>query len=83
MRGCAGRNQGTNAVQETGGRLTAGAAQRECDRNGMKLSRPYSRSDQIGGSESSSGCETQDWDFLPDFFLNRTGTCRYGPHLIT
>ena len=29
------------------------------------------------------GCETQDWDSLPDFFLNRTGTCGYGPHLIT
>ena len=30
------------------------------------------------------GRETQDWDSLPDFFfLNRTGTCGYGPHLIT
>ena len=69
MRGCAGRNQGTDVVQGTGGRLTAGAARGECDRNGMKLSRPYSRSDQICGSEPSSGCETQDWDSLPDFFF--------------
>ena len=32
-----------------------------------------------------SGRETQDWDSLPDFFffLNRTCTCGYGPHLIT
>ena len=31
------------------------------------------------------GRETQDWDSLPDFFFlkNRTGTCGYGPHLIT
>ena len=50
------------------------------------LSRPDSRSDPIGGSEPSSGCETQDWDSLPDFlffFLNPTGTCGYGPHLVT
>ena len=33
------------------------------------MSRPESRSDLIGGSESSSGCETQDWDSLPDFFF--------------
>ena len=33
------------------------------------LSRPVSRSDPIGGSEPSSGCETQDWDSLPDFFF--------------
>ena len=26
------------------------------------LSRPESRSDPIGGSDPSSGCETQDWD---------------------
>ena len=30
-----------------------------------------------------SGRETKSWDSLPDFFLNRTGTCGYGPHLIT
>ena len=32
-----------------------------------------------------SGPETQDWDSLLDFFFfkNRTGTCGYGPHLIT
>ena len=29
------------------------------------------------------GRETQDWDSLPDFFLNRSGTCGHGPHLIT
>ena len=47
------------------------------------MSLPDSRSDSIEGFESSSGCETQDWDSLPDFFLkNRTGTCGYGPHLI-
>ena len=34
-----------------------------------KMSRPESRSDPIGGSESSSGCETQDWDSLPEFFF--------------
>ena len=33
------------------------------------LSRPESRSDPFGGSEPSSGCETQDWDSLPDFFF--------------
>ena len=33
------------------------------------MSRPESRSDPIGGSEPSSGCETQDWDSLPDFFF--------------
>ena len=49
------------------------------------LSRPDSRPDPIGGSEPSSGCETQDWDSLPDFFffLNRTGACGYDPHLKT
>ena len=48
------------------------------------LSHPESRSDPIGRSESSSGCETQNWDYLPDFFfLNQTATCGYGPHLIT
>ena len=42
------------------------------------MSRPESRSDPIGGSKPSSGCETQDWDSLPDFFfffLKPTGTC--------
>ena len=33
------------------------------------VSRPDSRSDPISGSERSSGCETQDWDSLPDFFF--------------
>ena len=33
------------------------------------LSRPESRFDLIGGSEPSSGCETRDWDSLPDFFF--------------
>ena len=33
------------------------------------MSHPESRSDQIGRSEPSSGCETQDWDSLPDFFF--------------
>ena len=51
------------------------------------LSHPDSRSDPIGGSEPSSGRETIYWDSLPDFFflffLNRTGTCGYGPHLVT
>ena len=49
-----------------------------------KLSHPESRSDLIGGSEPSLGRETRYWDSLPDFFfLNRTRTCGYGPHLIT
>ena len=49
------------------------------------MSRPESRSDPIGRSEPSSGCETQDWDSFFFFFLkaNRTDTCGYGPHLIT
>ena len=53
--------------------------------NRVSMSHPESRSDPIGGSESSSGCETQDWDSLPDFFFlkSRTGTCGYGPLLIT
>ena len=33
------------------------------------LSRPDSRSDQIGGSEPSSGCETIYWDSLPVFYF--------------
>ena len=33
------------------------------------MSHPDSKSDPIGGSEPSSGCETQDWDSLPDFFF--------------
>ena len=35
----------------------------------LGVSSPDSWSDPIGGSESSSGCETQDWDSLPDFFF--------------
>ena len=35
------------------------------------LSRPVSRSDPIGGSKPSSGCETQDWDSLPNFFFKK------------
>ena len=35
----------------------------------LAVSHPDSRSDLIGGSELSSGCETQDWDSLPDFFF--------------
>ena len=35
----------------------------------LKLSRPDSGSDPIGGSEPSSECETQDWDSLLDFFF--------------
>ena len=35
----------------------------------MGMSHPESRSDPIGGSEPSSGCENQDWDSLPDFFF--------------
>ena len=37
--GGSGQAQGTDAVQGTGGRLTAGAAQGECSRNGMKMGR--------------------------------------------
>ena len=37
--------------------------------DGLKLSRPESRSDPIGGSEPSSGCETQDWDSLLDIYI--------------
>ena len=33
------------------------------------MSRLESWSDPIGGSEPSSGCETQDWDSLLDFFF--------------
>ena len=33
------------------------------------VSRPDSRFDPIDGYEPSSGCETQDWDSLPDFFF--------------
>ena len=33
------------------------------------VSHPEFRSDPIGGSEPSSGCETQDWDSLPEFFF--------------
>ena len=48
------------------------------------LSHPDFRSDPIGGSELSSGCETIYWDSLPVFFFHsRTCTCGYGPHLIT
>ena len=48
-----------------------------------KMLHPDSRSDPIGGSEPSSGCETIYWDSLPDFFLSQTSTYGYGPHLIT
>ena len=34
-----------------------------------QVSHPDSRSDPIGGSEPSSGCETQDWDSLPEIFF--------------
>ena len=36
---------------------------------GLYMSHPDSQSDPIGGSEPSSGCETWDWDSLPDFFF--------------
>ena len=36
----------------------------------VTLSHRDSRSDSIGGSEPSSGCETIYWDSLPDFFFN-------------
>ena len=36
---------------------------------GLLVSHPDSRFDPIGGSEPSSGCETQDWDSLLDFFF--------------
>ena len=36
------------------------------------MSNPESRSDPIGGSEPSSGCETQDWDSLPEFYFFKT-----------
>ena len=35
------------------------------------MSHPDSRSDPIGGSEPSSGCENIYWDSLPDFFYNK------------
>ena len=38
--GGSGQAQGTDAVQGTGGRLTAGTAQGKCDRNGMKMGSP-------------------------------------------
>ena len=51
---------------------------------GLPVSRLESQSDPIGGSEPSPGRETKYWDSLPDiFFLKPTGTCGYGPHLIT
>ena len=34
-----------------------------------RMSRPVSRSDPIGRSKPSSGCETIYWDSLPDFFF--------------
>ena len=37
----------------------------------LDLSYPDSRSDSIGGSEPSSGCETIYWDSLPDFFFQK------------
>ena len=40
-----------------------------------------SRSDPIGGSEPVSGTRDSGLDSLPDFFLNRSGTCGYGPQL--
>ena len=36
---------------------------------GESLSHPDSRSDPIGGSEPSSGCENIYWDSLPDFYF--------------
>ena len=49
------------------------------------VSHPDSKSNPIGGSEPVSECETIYWDSLPDFFFfnSRSGTCGYGPHLIT
>ena len=46
------------------------------------MSRPDSRPDPIGGSESSSGCETQDWDSLLDFFFNANWYLWVWPTLI-
>ena len=46
------------------------------------MSHPDSRSDPNDGSEPSSGCETQDWDSLPEFFFFRTDTCGLWPTLI-
>ena len=40
-----------------------------CRQPGHFLSHPNSRSDSIGRSEPSSGCETLYWDSLPDFFF--------------
>ena len=56
----------------------------EPDNGDLMMPHPNSRSDPIGESEPSSGCETQDWDSLPEFFfLKPNCTCGYGPHLIT
>ena len=33
------------------------------------MSRPDSRPDPNGGFKPSLGCETQDWDSLPNFFF--------------
>ena len=50
----------------------------------VKMSHPDSRSDPIGGSDPSLGCETIYWDTLPDFFFkSRTCTCGYDPYFIT
>ena len=51
----------------------------------LLLSRPDSRSDSIGGSESSSGCETIYYDSLPVFFFFKVELVPvgYDPHLIT
>ena len=48
-----------------------------------KLSHPESRSDPIGGSEPVSETRDSGLGLFFFFFLNRTDTCGYGPHLIT
>ena len=50
---------------------------------GLLMSRPESRPDPIGGSEPSSGCETQDWDSLPDFFFKPNWCLWVWPTLIS
>ena len=45
------------------------------------LSRPDSRSDPIGGSEPSSGCETIYWDYLPFFFFFFITESKYHIHI--
>ena len=55
------------------------------ERLGEECHAPNPGPTRLADPNQVPGRETQDGDSLPDFFffLNRTGTCGYGPHLIT